>query len=129
MKLLKSLLTIARKELPTIKGHHRHWSFILDNRKNLIEWATNRFCDGGAPFAKLGFYADRFNAHSEPIAMKRALGLLDLRKKFYVVNIRLRANGTTSNSRPCKLCYAYLNSLNCGGIWYSMEDDQWDFVQ
>lgn len=95
----------------------RHWSFVWQHNR-LLEWAVNRPESVG--FARrFGYYDYRHTLHAEVAALKKSLGLLDRRKPWYMVNVRLLANGALGCSKPCLRCQGLLHALGCAQCWYT----------
>jgi hypothetical protein len=118
-KILEACLRIARTHLPNHSEYQSgfmHYTFVIQNKK-IIKWATNNGvkCDL-AP--KLG-YPKHSKIHSEPAAWKKAKGLVNRRRPFQIINIRLNRKGQMRNSKPCWYCACFLDSLNCNEVWYT----------
>jgi hypothetical protein len=116
---LEICIKIARKELPNhpdMDGKSCHWTFIFQSGK-LIEWATNR-CSN--PPSWLG-YPEHAGVHSEINAYRKAKGLLDKKKSFDIVNIRLNRQSDLRNSYPCKKCFSKMKALGCQRMYFSTD--------
>lgn len=115
------LIRIAMKENRNRTDKFRHWCFILDSRKNLIEWSTNSEFHAGPIIGRLGYRENRHSLHAEVAAFRKASGLLDLRRDgaFVAVNIRLNTSNELRNSKPCRRCQAFLESMGVREIWYT----------
>lgn len=96
-------------------GFFMHYSFIVQDNK-LIEWGVNRM---GDPFIK-GYHKDAY-IHSETDAYRKAKGLLDPKKPFEVLNIRLNKLNELRNSKPCPCCYAFIKSMGARHIYFSTD--------
>lgn len=106
----------------------RHWSFVWQ-RGRLLEWAVNRA--EYAVFARrFGYYDYRHTLHAELAAVKKALGLLDRRRPWEIVNIRLLADGALGCSKPCLRCQEFVASLGCSRCWFTtgIDDPLFDAV-
>lgn len=107
----KSLLTVAyniacsKLDLHPEYNYYLHYSFIVQDNK-IVEWGTNNKI---VPAVHFGYQArlndDDFKPkmHSEWIAYRRAKGLLNRRRPFDMINIRLNRKKEIKMSRPCEL--------------------------
>lgn len=123
----KSILTEAYKiacyklRLHPNYDHYIHYSFIIQDNK-IIEWGTNT---NAVPAIHFGYQARLDNSdfqpktHSEWMAYKRARGLLNKKKSFDLINIRLNRQKELKLSKPCEYCYPILMSIGCRKIYYS----------
>lgn len=121
--LLELMLKIARSSLPTHpqRNYFPHWTFVIQNN-SLIEWATNAAGDiEHHECYKHRISSGRPKVHSELQALRRASGLLDRRRGWEVINIRLNRVGNTRLSKPCRCCYDLLCKSGCERFWYSSE--------
>jgi len=115
--MIKEALRIALRELPNHIESRRHWSFIIQ-KGQIVEWAKNRLGEPtGMYFA--GYQPGRHGLHSEVVAFQKARGLLDTRKEWGVINIRLDYSGKTVISTPCTICYAFLKACGCTKFIYT----------
>lgn len=96
-------------------GFFTHYSFIIQDNK-LLEWGMNRT---GDPYI-LGYHPDSF-IHSETDAYRKAKGLLDPKKPFEVLNIRLNKNNELRNSKPCPCCYGFIKAMGASKIYFSTD--------
>ena len=117
-KLLKQCVILARKEYDKHSSKFRHWTFVVQENK-IIGWATNTKVD--TPLFFLG-YKDFQHVHSEPMALKRTWGLINHKKYFSVVNIRLLANKELAMAKPCEVCFPFLIACGAREIIWSTEN-------
>src|SRR4051812_40662473 len=68
----------------------RHWSIIFQKGK-LLDWSRNKLNDP-VGFERFGYVSNRHSLHAEALALRKCYGLLDKRKPWTMVNIRLGAN-------------------------------------
>lgn len=120
-KILRTCLRMARQYLPKHPNFNYksiHYSFVIQNNK-IVEWAVNKGteCDY---IIKMG-YPEYSNMHSEVAAWKKACGLIDRRRPFQMVNIRLNKYGQMRKSKPCPCCKSFLRSLGCSKVIYTNE--------
>ena len=94
-----------------------HWSFILQRGK-IIEWGINRQGEPSALY-KAGYKTGRHSIHAEAVALSKAMGKMDKRKPWTLVNIRLNALKELTMSAPCPLCTSFIRSCGCHQIFYS----------
>lgn len=94
-----------------------HWSFVFQ-RNRLVEWGVNH---QGEPtgYQRFGYHQGRHSVHSEVVAWRKASGLLDRRKPWGLINIRLGADGGLRMSKPCRVCEAYMRSCGCREVFYT----------
>lgn len=115
---LTLLLNLAKRHNSPTKhpewGHYHHFSFVIQ-KGQLVEWATNRTA---SPLKKYG-YPVHGKLHSESEAYRKARGLLDKKKSFDVVNIRLSKKNVLRLSRPCKCCVRFLQTVGCRSVMFS----------
>ena len=118
---LYQCLDIANKEFEKHQADtFRHWSFIFQNGK-VLEWAQNRL---GNPVGlhKLGYLDKRHSIHAEPRAFMKARGILNRRKAWECVNVRLGANREPRMSLPCWRCLNFLKALDCSMIHFTTKE-------
>lgn len=123
--LLKQSLQIAVNKLLFHPEYDKyiHYSFIVQGNK-IIEWGMN---NAKTPPIHHGYQSRMKNldfsakTHAEPEAFRKARGLLDLRKPFDMINIRLNKAGELRISKPCVCCYNLLKSLGCHKFYYSCD--------
>lgn len=116
--LLRECLRVAKeKTRPGIHPNYDfypHYSFIIQKNK-IIEWAQNV---SAPPLIKFGYPAWA-KQHAEPIAFRRARGIMNLDRPFEVINIRLNRNHELRNSCPCPHCHNFLALLGCTTVYFS----------
>lgn len=96
-------------------GFFHHYSFIIQDNK-IIEWGMNR---DGSPF--IHGYHDSSKIHSEVDAFRKARGLLDPKKPFEILNIRLNKTNQLRNSKPCKCCFSFIKAMGASKIYFSTD--------
>jgi tRNA(Arg) A34 adenosine deaminase TadA len=115
--MIKQCLRIALRELPNHIESRRHWSFIIQKGR-IVEWAKNRLGEPtGMYFA--GYQPGRHALHAEINALSKAKGLMDLRKPWSLINIRLTAQGQLVMSAPCPVCTGFMRACGCREFIYS----------
>lgn len=121
--LFNETLAIARRGIPKHGeyNHFLHFSFVIQSNK-IIDWGMN---NKRIPAIHNGYH-NRINdlsyspkTHSEVDAWKKAKGLLDKKKSFNLINIRLNKKGEIRNSRPCECCFEILKAMGCSKFYYS----------
>jgi hypothetical protein len=105
-------IAIKHKDAHAVKAA-RHFTFILQGRK-IVEWSTNRNGPSTTPN-----YQVYLMTHAEPNAYRKAKGIMNHRKSFYAVNVRLNGQGDLRNSFPCPFCFAYLKGVGAHHVWFS----------
>lgn len=122
--LIRESLRIARGKLPSHPQffHWPHFAFIIQDNK-IIEWAYNTNAE---PARHLGYHTQleggMAKTHAELNAYRAAKGLLDHKKTFEVVNIRLSKLGKIRLSKPCDCCTNFLRAMGCSQCWFSTAD-------
>lgn len=133
----KSILVLA-KSISLSKMHLHpelenfiHFSFIVQNNK-IIEWGMNR---RSIPPKHYGYNKRNTSdknfvpkKHSEIDAYIKARDLLDKRKTFEMINVRLNKKGELRLSKPCFCCYELLKELGCKIFYYS-DNSNFRFVR
>lgn len=123
--LLDEVLNIARRNIQKHReyGHFLHFSFVIQCNK-LVEWGMN---NKRVP-ARHNGYHNRIQdldyhpkTHSEVDAWKKAKGILNKKKSFQMINIRLNKKGELRNSRPCECCFEILQAMGCSKFYYSSQ--------
>lgn len=121
--LYNEVLAIARRNITKHReyGHFLHYSFIIQGNQ-IVEWGTN---NKRVPAIHNGYH-DRIRdldfspkTHSEVDAWKKASGILDNRRSFQMINIRLNKAGEIRNSKPCECCFEILKAMGCSKFYYS----------
>jgi len=97
----------------------KHWSFIFQKGK-LLEWGQNRLGDPTG-LNKFGYRNERHSIHAEAMAYRKARGLLDRRREWVCVNVRLGSKKEPRESCPCSLCQHYFYSLGGHDFWYTTD--------
>lgn len=122
MNIVAEAVNIARKDFHNhTADEFRHWSFIYQN-KRLLEWGRNKLSDP-VGLQKYGYKNARHSLHSEAIAMRKAYGLLDRRKPWTCVNVRLGAKGALRLAAPCEICRSFLTACGCSTVHFTIEGD------
>jgi len=117
MNILEQCTRIALRELPNHVESRCHWSFIIQ-KGQLVEWAQNRLGEPtGMYFA--GYRPGRHALHSESNALAKARGLMDMRKAWSLINIRLTAHKQLVMSAPCPICTGFMKACGCREFIYS----------
>lgn len=116
--LINHCLKIAR-DVVHDKKHpqyecYKHFTFIISDNQ-LVEWGMNR---SGPP--KHG-YQPHQKIHSENMAWNKARGIMDRKKTFEILNIRLNKRGDLKISKPCNCCVSFLRNLGCNRAWFSTD--------
>lgn len=112
--LLRECVRIAQEYLhkhPEL-AHYPHYSFLVQNNK-IVEWSTN------AAAVSHPRYPRGSKLHAEARMWDKGKGLIDKRKKFEVVNIRLNKQAQLRLSAPCLFCHSFLWELGCSKVYYS----------
>ena len=123
-KLIASCETIARAEINKHEADFMHWCFILQDKKVIAHARNTRTA---TPLKFLGYDEDYQFAHAEPIALKRAWGLLNKKRIFSAVNIRIRReDGLLAESMPCKVCFPLLLASGCSEIFWSTNQQTYE---
>lgn len=123
--LLKQAHQIALSKLTLHPEYHNyiHYSFVIQENK-IVEWGVN---SNKVPPVHYGYQhrikGDKFGpkSHSEIEAFRKARGLLDLNKKFEMINIRLNKSKELRISKPCSCCHELLMALGCSKFYYSSD--------
>jgi len=121
--IFNEVLSTARRKITKHRdlGHFLHFSFVIQNNK-IVEWGMN---NKRIPARHNGYHRRVQDpgfgpkTHSEADAWKKAKGLLDKKKCFQIVNIRLNKSGELRNSRPCECCFELLRAMGCSKFYYS----------
>ena len=111
---LRIALKFNTRDLHPQWGNYHHFSFVIQDNK-IIDWSTNR---DGTPIIAIG-YSHWQKIHSEFDAWRKAKGILNKRKPFEVVNIRLTKTNRVAPSYPCNCCYQFLKNVGCKGFMFS----------
>ncbi len=130
----KSMLHLTRRiALSHLPKHcqfdfYIHYSFIFQ-RNSLLDWSTNKVA---IPEVHFGYHRrlanpteGRFSGlpklHAELAAFRKTRGLIDFRKPWEIVNIRLNKIGELRLSAPCSCCFGFLKELGCVRFHYSYD--------
>lgn len=109
-------IQIAEKEFDRHNQTHKHWSFIFQDGlvahgKNIIGEPTRQH--------RYGYRSNRHGLHSEVTALNKARGLMDIRKPWLVVNVRLGKNGVPTIAAPCQVCFNFMRACGCRQFYYT----------
>lgn len=109
-----------------IKRKFYHWSFVINHRYHIIDWAINR-PDFSDELTRFGYRLKRHTIHAEVAAYRKAHrhSEFDRRKPWFMVNIRLLSNGADGHSAPCWICLNFLHANGCAACWYTTGDGGW----
>ena len=97
----------------------RHWSFVYQKGR-LLEWSRNKLNDP-VGFERYGYQGKRHSLHAEALAMRKAYGLLDRRKPWVMLNIRLGAGKELRNATPCRICRSFIAACGCSECYFSID--------
>jgi hypothetical protein len=92
-----------------------HFSFLIQGGK-ILSMGRNLHIKHASIYPR-GTY------HSEYVAYKRGKGLLDRRKRWHIINIRLTLGHKVAISKPCSICQDYLRAMGCDRVIYTIEGD------
>ncbi len=120
----KAMLTeCVRYALRKVDRHpspYRHFSFVFNDRDELLGVGINRHGDAG-PY--------RFGAvHAEYFAIQKALQRVG-RHGFSCVNLRIGNDMNIRMSAPCSICRRLLEISGCTDVIYSIDNRQWGEIK
>ncbi len=96
----------------------KHFSFVVQNNRIL----ACGFNKTGPPINGFGYLKPPYGKiHSENDVYKKAHLIINKRKPFSVVNIRLIKNNEIRISKPCKCCMSFLKVVGCKEVYFSTE--------
>lgn len=102
MSSLEYALDKAR-ELPYKRGEQRHYAIVLDKKNRIVSEAANSYTKTSPKMAyaanKVGL-PEKICLHSEALALFRDKNRLGVK----LIVVRVLADGTPANSKPCKVC-------------------------
>lgn len=107
-------------EKPRPPGPRRrkfHYTFIIQSGK-ILAMGQNR---EGRALLEQG-YDEHQVIHAENDAWMKARGILDPKKDFQAVNLRLTRNDEMRLSAPCPCCKRFLDSLGCSEIFFTTNE-------
>ena len=123
-QLFSQVYQIAKEKLVVHpQSVYVHYSFIIQNN-SIVGYGVNR---DGTPPIHWGYKNRKddptYNPklHSEINAYRKVKGILDKRKSFEIINVRLNRHGELRNSKPCSCCYNLLRELGCKKFYYSSD--------
>ena len=118
-KLIQSAVNIARANNTPEKhpryAYYVHFTFIVQDG-TIIAYGMNRA--GRSIYAQLG-YPKRALVHSENDAYKKAKGLLNHKKPFSAINIRLNRMNEFRAAAPCPCCRSFLKIMGCNKVIFT----------
>lgn len=94
---------------------YRHYSFVVQDSK-ILDWDTN---SDGPPLAGYKTYQKQ---HAENGAYFKSKHILDIRRPFDLINIRLSRAGHPRASCPCECCSAWLKKVGCRSVYFSVKN-------
>jgi tRNA(Arg) A34 adenosine deaminase TadA len=120
-KDLNRCLDITAREYSRHKAESfRHWAFIFQDNE-LKDWGRNT-PQSSDWIRRFGYNpTDRHWFHAEVMAVRKCRGLLDFRRPWTCVNIRLDNDGKPRLSCPCPLCFNFIKSLGCNKVWFTTQ--------
>ena len=113
--------------------HYPHFSFVIQDNA-IVAYGVNRNTTSPIhygyqpravpPRVKAALEIKPYQAklHSEVSAFRKARGILNHRKPWVMVNVRLNRAGRLRLSRPCPPCYAIITALGCRKFYYSHDN-------
>ena len=123
-KLIHDCERIARAEIEKHESPFMHWCFIIQSRK-ILAWSKNKRTQ--TPLKHLGYDINYQFAHAEPLAIKKAWGLINNKKPFSAVNIRIRREDKLlAESKPCVVCFPLLLASGCSEVIWSTDDQTYE---
>jgi hypothetical protein len=122
-KQLQQCATIARANFYKHPSQtYRLWAFVWQGGE-LVDWSTNkkatarlRRCGYGVP----GNNCHRDTLHAEPEAFRKSYGLLDHRKAWSIVCIRIRKDMSFGMACPCALCNSFIKAHGCSEAYFTV---------
>ena len=98
-------------------GLFAHFSFIVQQNK-ILACGMNRL---GPVFQGFGYNQDYGQIHSENDAYRKAKGIINFRKPWDIINVRLNKVHQMRNSTPCSCCFAFLQAMGCRNAWFTTD--------
>ena len=96
-------------------GSYHHFCFIVQENK-IVKYGMNRTANA-IPIH--GFGAKRHKIHAEIDAYHKARRILNNKKTFEVVNIRLNRQNELRSAAPCAHCTSFLAFVGCSKTFYT----------
>jgi hypothetical protein len=122
--LLSDALMTAHR---TLKNHPNtgsflHWAFIIQD-DSIVGYAMNDF---GEPPSYFGYRCKRdthlpSTRHAEFRALTKLKGIIDFRKSWEIINIRLNQLGEIRFSKPCNRCYELMKKFGCRKFYFTTD--------
>jgi len=118
---LRQSIKLNYKHPEKHNGYH-HFSFIIQNN-TILGHGFNR---GGGAKPLIG-YKSHQKLHSENTVYFKVKGILENRKSFEMINIRLTKQNELRISRPCECCISFLFGLGCSCVFFTtgLVEYQW----
>jgi hypothetical protein len=114
---LRQSLKLNQNHPEKNNGYH-HFSFLIQNNQ-ILGYGYNRT----EKCKPLYGYKKYQSLHSENTVYFKCKGLLQQRKSFELVNIRLSKKNILKISKPCNCCLKFLNGLGCNNVWFTTGSD------
>jgi len=119
MKILDECNRIALAQYSAHKADtFKHWAFIYQNG-HLLEVGQNKLNDP-VGLERYGYKDSRHSLHAEAVALRKAYGLLDRRKSWIMVNIRISALKQLTMAAPCSICRPFIRACGCTTCYFSI---------
>lgn len=117
--LQNKVVEVARSLLYLPQSKFKHFTFICERNKIV--------CTGFNTSFKTHTIAHKFGhrfscIHSELSAINCFKYKLSLLSKYRIINVRIHADGSLGNSRPCIHCQYMLSSFGIRRIMYSTKN-------
>lgn len=115
-KIFNKLVTICRKQIHLPDSGFKHFSFLMDGKKQ-VSFGWNLGFKTSPEGARWGH---RFAAqHSEIMCIRNFPYSVHELNQYLLVNIRLNKMFQPALSKPCKFCVNFLNHLGINQVIYS----------
>lgn len=114
--LINRMLKICADNFPRVNRRHRHFSFLC-RRTHIIAYG---YAQKSKTHPKVSRWFRYNSIHSEFDALRHVWGE-DL-SGMYLVNIRIKLDGSLSLSRPCPCCTRMLLESGIERVYYSKSD-------
>lgn len=100
-----------RRNTRAKRPKYHHFSYAVQESKILAS-GTNLF-------PGIVELRPRASVHAEVVCFRKARGLLDTRKPWEMVNIRLTRHNEIALAKPCPCCYGFLKAVGVSRVWFT----------
>src|ERR1043165_37622 len=112
--MLKQCIHRAYQKVSLHTEKFRHFSYLIQGNE-ILSVGTNKQINHTCLYPRQTY-------HSEFVAWMRGRKRINIRKPWYMINIRIGKDMGLRISKPCPICESLLRSAGCSKVIYTIDE-------